>query len=213
MPRDMWGFFLFGKNGNLRDMYRKDNKKEFYTLQARKEGYPARSVYKLKEMDEKYRIFKSGNLVLDLGCAPGSWLLYISEKIGEKGRVFGVDIADLKIPAKPNVVFLKKDILTLTENDFNGKFDVIVSDSAPNTSGTISRDVGLSLELSEMAFEIVQKFLKKGGNFICKIFEGEGADEFVKKVEGHFSVLKRARPGAVIKHSKEFYIIALGFNK
>ena len=91
-------------------MYRKDRQNEFYTTLAKKEGFPARSIYKLKEIDEKYRIIKKGNRVLDLGCAPGSWLLYVSQKVGNKGKVIGVDIEEIKIPKKANIVFIKRSV-------------------------------------------------------------------------------------------------------
>ncbi len=195
-------------------MYRKNLKNEFYTRKAKKEGYPARSVYKLKELDEKYRLIKEGDFVLDLGCAPGSWLLYISKKIGEKGRVLGIDLEDISFHPQGNIIFIKRDVMGLDEIDFKnikGGFDVIVSDLAPKTSGVISIDVAKSLELSQKAFEIAKMVLNKGGNFVCKIFEGEGVNDFIKEVEKSFKVLKRVRPSAVFKHSKEFYIVGMGF--
>jgi len=210
-------------------MYRKDQKKEFYTLKARQEGYPARSVYKLKEIDEKFHIIKNGDKVLDLGSAPGSWLLYVANKVGRQGKVFGVDIADLNIkpPKNPlttprenlehepgNIRFIKKSIFDLTDEDFKGfggNFNSVISDMAPNTSGYVPKDAAESLKLSRTAFEIAKRFLKKGGNFVCKIFDGEDADAFIKEVGDSFEVLKRARPAAVVKRSKEFYIVAKGF--
>lgn len=195
-------------------MYRKNLKDEFYTRKAREEGYPARSVYKLKEIDEKYRIIKEGDAVLDLGCAPGSWLLYISEKVGKKGGVVGVDIEDVIAPKKENISFIKKDILSFQEEElkeWQGRFGVVVADLSPRTSGIKSIDVAKSLELNEAAFDVVKTALKKGGNFVCKIFEGEGSDEFVKNVEKYFESTKRFRPMAVMKRSKEFYIVAKGF--
>src|SRR4030043_2018528 len=116
-------------------MYRKDRKQDFYTILAKKEGYPARSVYKLKEINEKYKIIKKGDGVLDLGCAPGSWLLYISQKIGDKGKVVGIDTEDIKITNKPNISFIKKNIFDLKKSDFKENFQAVVSDLAPKTSG------------------------------------------------------------------------------
>jgi len=192
-------------------MYRKDRKNEFYTMLAKKEGYPARSVYKLKEIDEKYKIIKKSNRVLDLGCAPGSWLLYISQKVGNKGKVVGVDIEEIKIPQKANIIFIKRSILDLKESDFKDKFEVVVSDVSSKTSGVKFLDTGKSLELAEKSFEIAKLFLLPGGNFVCKIFENESSDEFFKKVENCFDFAKRFRPKAVIRRSKEFYIIGRGF--
>ena len=137
-------------------MYRKDRKNEFYTTLARKEGYPARSVYKLKEIDERYKIIRKGNRVLDLGSAPGSWLLYISQKVGDKGKVIGVDIEEIKIPQKTNIIFIKRSIFDLKESDFKDKFETVVSDLSSKTSGVKFLDAGKSLELAEKAFEIVK---------------------------------------------------------
>jgi len=195
-------------------VFRKDLKDEFYTLKAKKEGYPARSVYKLKEIDEKFKIVKEGDKVLDLGCAPGSWLLYISKKVGEKGRVLGIDLEDINFHPQGNIIFIKRDILKMDEIDFKnlqGRIDVVVADLAPKTSGVISADVAKSLELSQKAFEISKIVLNKGGNFVCKIFEGEGVNDFIKEVGKSFKILKRARPSAVMKRSKEFYIVAKRF--
>jgi len=192
-------------------MYRKDRKNEFYTTLARKEGYPARSVYKLKEIDERYKIIRKGNRVLDLGSAPGSWLLYISQKVGDKGKVIGVDIEEIKIPQKTNIIFIKRSIFDLKESDFKDKFETVVSDLSSKTSGVKFLDAGKSLELAEKAFEIVKSVLVPGGNFVCKIFQSELSDEFFKKVKNCFDFAKRIKPKAVIKKSKEFYIIGRGF--
>ncbi len=167
-------------------MYRKNLKDEFYTRKSKEEGYPARSVYKLKEIDERYKIIRKGDVILDLGCSPGSWTLYVSKKVGNGGRVLGIDLEDLNFPAQGNILFMKRDVLKLDEIDFknmSGKFDVVVADLAPKTSGIVSIDVGRSLELSRKAFEIAKMVLKKGGNFITKIFEGEGVNDFIKEVK------------------------------
>ncbi|MDD2731697.1 MAG: RlmE family RNA methyltransferase [Candidatus Pacebacteria bacterium] len=197
-------------------MYRKDLKDEAYTIRAKREGYPARSVYKLKEIDEKYKVFKKGNLVLDLGSSPGSWLIYISNKIGEKGRVVGVDLEDIKIPLSGNILFIKKDILNTKPLDLlilGKKYNVLVSDLSPKTSGLKSFDSAKSLELSEKSLELAHNLLEKGGNFICKIFEGESVSDFFKKVSDSFEFVKRFKPRASFKKSKELYIIAKGFKK
>jgi 23S rRNA (uridine2552-2'-O)-methyltransferase len=180
-------------------------------MRARKEGYPARSIYKLKEIDEKYKIIEKGYFVLDLGCAPGSWLLYISEKVGDNGKVIGVDREDLKILPKNNIIFIKKSVFDFEGSDFKGKFNAVVSDMAPNTSSDKSLDSGRSLELAEKSLEIAKSVLIPGGNFVCKIFEGEDSNEFFKKTEESFKLAKRMRPRASISKSKEFYIIAKGF--
>ena len=222
---------------------------------AKKEGYPARSVYKLKEIDEKYKIIKKNSRVLDLGAAPGSWLLYISQKVGDKGKVIGIDIEETKIPQKANIVFIKRSVFDLVDElssssrrrdgrrnlflrpsppvanarvvdeakassppspaaadlVFKDKVDAVVSDLSPKTSGVKFLDSGKSLEMAEKSFEIAKSVLLPGGNFVCKIFENESSDEFLKKVKNYFDFAKRFKPRAVIKKSREFYIIGKGF--
>ncbi|MFH1129620.1 MAG: RlmE family RNA methyltransferase [Patescibacteria group bacterium] len=192
-------------------MYRQDLKEEYYTLKAKQDKYPARSVYKLQQIDEKFNLFKKNDKVLDLGCAPGSWLLYASRKIGEKGAVTGVDLEDLKTEIPSNATFLKLDVSNFG-NSITKKFNVIMSDMAPNTSGDHSVDVQRSIELCEMALEIAKVSLNKGGNFLCKIFEGEGIQEFFKKMEQSFSFVKRYKPLASRSESREIFIIGKNFN-
>lgn len=194
-------------------MYRKDKKEEFYTQQAHKENYPARSIYKLKEIDERFKIIKRGDIVLDIGSAPGSWLLYVSKKIGERGLVFGIDIQELKIEKKDNIIFLNKDI---KDFDFLGyfkdkKFNLIIADLSPKTTGIKSIDSAMSLELAEMAFDIAQKTLKNKGNFICKVFESQDTKNFLKEVSFCFKDVRKFIPKAVAKRSREFYIVAKKF--
>ena len=201
-------------------MYRKGKKPDYYTELAKKQNYPARSVYKLKEIDEKYCVFNKGNRVLDLGSAPGSWLLYVSKKVGSKGIVIGVDIDEIKIPKKNNIIFIKKSVFNFKENDFSAsgvgagsgwKFDAVISDMAPKTSGIDFLDAGKSLELSEKAFKIAELFLKPGGNFVCKIFDSKESSDLFTEIKKSFEFSKRFKPKAVTKQSKEFYIIGKGF--
>jgi 23S rRNA (uridine2552-2'-O)-methyltransferase len=195
-------------------MYRKDKINEFFTRKAKEEGYPARSVYKLKEIDEKHSLFKKGDRVLDLGCAPGSWLLYVADKIGSQGKVVGMDIKDIKIPLKENIIFIKKDVIDFEKSEggeLNQKYQAVISDLAPSTTGIESVDAAKSLELCEKAFNIAKRVLVPSGNFVCKIFEGESTDNFFKEIEKSFKFTKRFRPKAVIKRSKEFYIIGKKF--
>ncbi|MDD5750827.1 MAG: RlmE family RNA methyltransferase [Candidatus Pacebacteria bacterium] len=192
------------------------SKENFYTQKAKDEGYPARSVYKLREIDRKFGVFKTGDKVLDLGAAPGSWLLYISERIGPGGRVFGCDIDDLKTDLPANSVFMKKsvfdnDLLPILRASGFRNFNVVVSDLAPQTSGLHEKDVADCLELTRRAFEIACQTLEDAGNFICKVFEGPDVDEFVKETEQNFKIVKRYRPQAIRKGSREFYLVAKNF--
>ncbi len=195
-------------------MLREKSKNDFYTKKAKEEGYPARSVYKLKEINEKYHLIQKGDKVLDLGCAPGSWLSYISKEVGQTGKVLGIDIVDIKIRLENNTVFFKKDILELTDFDsikYSVAFNAVVSDLAPKTSGMKSVDAGRSLELCEKSFEIAKKVLAPGGNFLCKIFAGESTGKFFNKIERNFKFAKRFKPMASRKESKEIFIIGKFF--
>lgn len=188
---------------------------DFYTQQAKKENYPSRSIYKLKEIDGKHSLLKKGDMVLDLGCSPGSWLLYIVQRIGFQGKVVGIDIVDIKIPLSRTTVFLKKDILDPTIFSFRelkGKYDVVVSDAAPKTSGVKFIDAGKSFVLCQRVFEIAQLVLKKKGNFVCKIFEGKESNKFLKGIKEHFNFVNKFKPQAVSKGSKEFYVVAKNYH-
>ncbi|MBI2463193.1 MAG: RlmE family RNA methyltransferase [Candidatus Spechtbacteria bacterium] len=194
-------------------MYRKDNKKEFYTTKAQEEGFVARSIYKLKEIDKKYEIFHKGDRVIDFGATPGSWMQYISEKVGSRGLVWGIDITDLKAEVGTNMKFEKLDILTLGAEHFGEeKFNVVVSDMAPLTSGIHSRDTGISYELSSKALEIATGVLIPGGHFVTKIFEGEYTRDFQQQAKQYFSLVKPYRPEAVKRDSREEYIVCKNFN-
>jgi 23S rRNA (uridine2552-2'-O)-methyltransferase len=195
-------------------MYRKDKKDEFYTRKAREEKYPARSVYKLKEIDEKYKLIKKGDRVLDLGAAPGSWMIYVSRQIGENGEVVGVDISDLKISLAPNMIFVQKDVADLKVEKFTEpkkQFDLVLSDLAPKTTGMKSVDAINSLLLCDKALVIAKLVLKKGGSFVCKIFEGNMTEKFFKEIKKEFKFAKAFRPKAVLKGSKEIYMIGMGY--
>jgi 23S rRNA (uridine2552-2'-O)-methyltransferase len=176
---------------------------------AKEKGYPARSVFKLEEIQKSYRILKRGDKVLDLGASPGSWSLFALKIVGKEGKVVAIDLIDLKIPIFENIEFLKGDIFEDNIfSNFKEKFDVILSDLAPKTTGFLDLDKENSFELSKRAFEIAKKFLKKGGNFVCKILESENTKELFKEVKNYFNFVKRFRPQATRRQSSEIYIIA-----
>jgi len=194
-----------------------NKRQDFFFNKAKEEGYPARSVYKLQEIDEKYHIIRKGDIVLDLGCAPGSWMMYSSQKVGPRGKVVGIDIQDINIPIEKNMEFIKKDIREVLFSSEKGEvikskreeaiFDVIVSDMAPKTTGVKFADAEESLELAEEAFKIAKGFLKNNGHFILKIFESGDTARFIKTLKRYFKTVKRYNPKAVRKHSREFYLI------
>ncbi len=181
------------------------------TRRARAENYPARSVYKLKEIQQKFRIIQKGDVVLDLGCAPGSWLLYASKQTGPKGHVFGIDIQSVAMDLPANVTVIQKDILDMTDQAF---FDpvsgcrVVLSDMAPATTGRKDVDAFRSFELCRMALETVDRFLVANGHFVCKIFQGNDFARFEKQVKQRFKESRVFKPESCRKQSKEIYIIA-----
>lgn len=185
-------------------------KGDFYTRKAREEGLRARSAYKLSQINKKYNLIKKNDKVLDLGCWPGGWLLIAKSIVGERGYVLGIDEKQIKMIE--GVDFIKADVLS--DNVFDKskvKFDVVISDLAPNTSGIIELDIERSYELSLRGLEIAKKVLKRNGNFLCKIFMGGSFNDFLKKVREDFEFVKSAKPDASKKGSKETYIVGKMF--
>jgi 23S rRNA (uridine2552-2'-O)-methyltransferase len=185
---------------------------DHYALRARKEQWLARSVYKLEEIDKKYKLLGPGDRVLDLGCYPGSWSQYGLKKVGPKGEVVGVDLKKPQGFSAPNFKFIQADILTLDIEvlvDQIGLRDGVLSDLAPRTSGIGVTDAARSLRLAERALEIALALLKKGGNFLCKVFEGEDLPAYRKEILQRFRQGRTVRPAAVRKASREVYILGL----
>jgi len=181
------------------------------TKKAKTENYPARSVYKLEEIQNKFQVLKKNDRVLDLGCAPGSWLLYAAKQVGNHGKVFGIDLKKIEIHLPENVVAIEDNILNLTNESFldeNTRFNAILSDMAPSTTGRKDVDALRSFELCNMALKVADDFLLQNGNFICKIFQGNDFNEFQKNVKLKFKDCKIFKPDSCRKQSKEIYIIA-----
>ncbi|MFA5905128.1 MAG: RlmE family RNA methyltransferase [Desulfobacula sp.] len=189
----------------------KNQWEDHLTRRARTENYPARSVYKLEEIQNKFKVMKKNDQVLDLGCAPGSWLLYAAKEVGTGGRVLGIDLSPVDIKLPENVTAVKENVLNL-ENaalmDESTCFNVVLSDMAPATTGRKDVDAAKSYELCCMALTVAQNYLLPGGHFICKIFQGNDFKEFEKKVKSNFKDCKIFKPDSCRKQSKEIYIIA-----
>jgi 23S rRNA (uridine2552-2'-O)-methyltransferase len=187
---------------------------DHYTEKARGENWLARSVYKLEEIDKKYKLIKQGSHILDLGCYPGSWSQYCLKRAGQGGRIVGIDLQKPERVSSPNLRFIEGDILAVDAEAIStdvGKVDLVISDLAPQTTGNSFTDVCMSMTLAEKAFEIAIAALKKGGHFICKVFEGEDFKPFKDKVAGHFDQTRILRPSAVRKRSREVYLIGMNF--
>ena len=186
---------------------------DHYSRRAKKERFPARSVFKLQELQSKHHLIKKGDKVLDLGCAPGSWLLYAANLTGNKGQVVGIDLKPVSEKVPPHVRIYNGDILTLDDRFFEtlGKdFNVVVSDMSPATTGNKHVDSARSYNLCQAALSIAQTLLIPGGSFVCKIFQGEDFKEFSDSVRSVFKSHKIFKPQASRKASKEIYIIGLG---
>ena len=187
-------------------------KPDRFTIQAKEEGYAARSVFKLKEIQSSHRLLRSGQKVVDLGCSPGSWLVYAAEQVGPRGLVVGVDIQEPRTQPGP---FLLRSVLEVTAEELlallGGSADVVLSDMAPNTTGDPTGDHFLQVELASRARDLAFAVLAPGGAFVCKVFDGQDAHPFVLSLRPRFTEVKRARPEAVRKNSREFFVVATGF--
>jgi len=186
-----------------------------YVKQAQKEGYRARSSYKLLELNERDRLIRPGMRVLDLGSAPGGWSQVAAALVGAKGRVLATDILPME-PLK-NVDFIQGDfreesVLERILAHLDGaQVDLIISDIAPNISGISSADQAASIYLLELALDMARRVLKPGGNFVAKMFQGAGSDEYLKELRGAFEKVTIRKPEASRPRSREVYVVARGF--
>lgn len=190
-------------------------KPDFWTQKAKKEGYPARSVYKLEEIDQKFKLIKKNMHILDVGAAPGSWSLWVLRKfetLHDSGMLVAVDLSDLAIPKdKPNFSFIHGDIFS---SEVQGKlalycpYDLILSDAAPATTGNSTVDTSRSEELVHCVLELGNRFLKKGGILVCKFFIGGGQQELLNQAKQMFKTARTYKPEACRTSSFETYLIA-----
>ncbi|MEW6259628.1 MAG: RlmE family RNA methyltransferase [Thermodesulfobacteriota bacterium] len=184
---------------------------DHYTRKAKQEDFPARSVYKLQEIQAKFKILRKNASVLDLGCAPGSWLKYAAQLVGPEGRVIGVDRSPVAIALPSQARAMVGDVTDASVMDaVEGRFDVVMSDMAPSTTGQKDVDAARSLELCRIALSIAQDRLLPGGSFVCKIFQGEDVECFVREVKDLFLRHAIFKPSSCRKASKEIYIIGIG---
>jgi 23S rRNA (uridine2552-2'-O)-methyltransferase len=187
---------------------------DHYTRRAKEEKWLARSVYKLQEIDNKFKLIPKGGHLLDLGCYPGSWSQYGIRKVGPGGNVTGIDLSPPDQLSFPNFRFMQADVFSLEIEALvleTGKMDVVMSDLAPKTTGIKITDVSRSIALAGRAEEIALAFLKKKGHFLCKVFEGEDLKAFKSKVSENFKQVRLYRSKATRKRSREVYLIGLGF--
>jgi 23S rRNA (uridine2552-2'-O)-methyltransferase len=178
---------------------------------AKKEGFLARAVFKLEELDQQFKLFKPGQRVLDLGCSPGSWLQYARSRVGDKGTLVGLDRGPLKGDVAGARIVVG-DVMTIDVKDLLGElpaFDVVLSDMAPDTSGIRSLDQSRSEALFERALEIALITLAPGGNFAGKLFQGPDFKKLSEAVRAKFEVGKTAKPASSRQISIEQYVVGL----
>jgi len=197
---------MSGRKGNAYE------KPDARTKAAKAQGFPARSVFKLEEIDRRVKLLRGGQKVLDLGAAPGSWSLYASQKVGPSGRVLAIDLQEIRQAFPPNVKLSQGDALTL-ENAALSEFapyDVVLSDMAPNTSGSKIRDQAGSLELCLRALDVALALGKVGSHFVAKIFMS-GDFQIARKIAGErYEKCQVIRPEGTRQQSTEVFIVGLG---
>ena len=195
-----------------------ERQREGYYRQAKKEGYRARSAYKLQQVDAKYGLLRRGAAVADLGCAPGGWSQVLVETVGPEGLVVGVDLQRMKpIPGARFIQgdFTKREtharLAALLAESGRAALDAVVSDMAPDMSGNYELDQVRSIQLGEMALDFASRHLREGGHFLCKVFEGADFQQFRAEVRAHFRNVYQFHPPASRKSSSEIYLVGKGF--
>ena len=186
--------------------------KDHYFYKAKHDGYVARSVYKLEELDKKYRIIRKGNFVLDLGCSPGSWLQYASKKVGKKGRVLGVDLQPVNHSLPTHVKVLQADIFDLTAKDLEmdgGLVDVFLSDMAPKTTGIRATDAERSFALNQQVLCLADELLQSKGVLLLKAFQGAPLDELRRVFRNSFAKVKLCKPKSSRAESVEIFLLGM----
>lgn len=190
--------------------------KDFYFRKARAENYPARSVYKLKEIDARFKLLKSGMKALDLGAAPGSWTLALAEKAGKHGIVVACDLKTTDTAFPPCVYFVQSDIYNPCPEfaallQSHAPFDMVASDMAPATTGSVFTDQARSYDLALASYETACKYLRQGGNFVTKIFMSQDVQDLQKQMRQSFQTVKAFKPKSSRPESKETFLIGLSF--
>jgi 23S rRNA (uridine2552-2'-O)-methyltransferase len=183
-----------------------------FTREAKQRGFPARSVFKLEEIDRRVRLFRKGQRVLDLGAAPGSWSLYAAERIGPQGRLLATDLAPLAKAPPPNVTFLQGDVLSLGKDALAlfRPYDVVLSDMAPRTTGTREADQAQSFELFMRALDLAGELVAPGGSFVGKIFMGPEFPAAKRRLKELFTTERAIRPESTRESSFEIFLVGLG---
>ena len=195
--------------------WRERQERDPYVQQARRDGWRSRAVYKLEQIDQKERLLRPDMVCVDLGSAPGSWSQYVTEKLKGRARIVAVDL--LPMDSLPEVEFVQGDfqddaifekLLAAVGED---GADLVMSDMAPNITGTRAVDQPRSMYLAELALDMARKVLKPRGSFVCEVFQGEGFDEFVVDARRSFGKVRVMKPKASRAGSREVYLVARNY--
>ncbi len=197
---------------------RRERKREHFYRMAKQAGYRSRATYKIKQLNERYNLLQRGDVIVDLGAAPGGWLQVAREEAGEEGFVLGIDLQEIKKLPYENVKTIVADITDastpeLTRNNLPRAANVILSDASPKISGVWSVDHARSVEIARAALTIAEQVLVPGGRMLVKVFQGEFFKGFVGEVREKFGFVKISKPPASRKGSAEAYVIAKGFKR
>ena len=178
---------------------------ERFNKLSKKDGYRSRAAYKLKQINKSHNLIKQNQNILDIGCAPGSWIQVVKELSQGKASITGIDIASMaKIEG---ITFLQKDLLEVNDDDLNDHFDLVLSDIAPNISGISITDSENMIELLNIEIYLINKYLVKGGSFLAKCFQGSSFDYLKEFMKENFKEVVRIKPEASRTSSKECYLL------
>lgn len=191
-------------------------KKDYYYRKAKEEKYRSRAVYKLLEVIKKYSFIRPGDIIVDLGAAPGGWLQATRQIVGEKGFVLGVDLREIKPLNYDNVHLILGDIrnseiIKRIKTILPRSADAVISDVSPNISGIWELDHARQIELAESSLKIALSVLRRGGSFFVKVFQGEFFNQFLSEVKNHFMRVEIVKPKASRKESAEIYLLGMNY--
>jgi 23S rRNA (uridine2552-2'-O)-methyltransferase len=193
------------------------NPQDTYYKKAKQEGYRSRAAYKLLELQQRFRLMRPGDVVVDLGAAPGGWLQIAAKFVGQSGKVIGIDLQPIDTLREPNIIFFQGDIMSpeilkkIPELG-HGKADCVLSDLAPRLSGIRDADTARCLELNRTALTVATTLLRPGGSFLAKGFVNQELHTFTLEIKQHFHSMQRTRPEATRQGSSEFYFFAKDFH-
>ena len=188
-----------------------------YYKKAKQEGYRSRAAYKLLELQQRFCLMRTGDVVVDLGAAPGGWLQVAAKFVGQSGKVIGIDLQAIETLREPNVIFFQDDITSPETSKkiselVHGKVHCVLSDLAPRLSGIRDADAARCLELNRTALTVATALLRPGGSFLAKGFVNQELHTFTLELKQHFHSVQRTRPEATRQGSSEFYFFAKDFH-